>query len=93
MALLLHGVCAARCIRRRGGSNVQDIIAPYQYFSQHTRKLSINEFFSFDKLQVHVCIRGGKLSLVLLSPLEFDTDGFSSEIFQEWLWVYNQVTL
>ena len=49
--------------------NVQDIVAPDQYFTQVPRKLSVQKFFRVAQLQVHVRIGALELALVLHPPL------------------------
>jgi hypothetical protein len=55
--------------------------------------LSIDVFFGFGELKVHVCIGGGEFALILLAPLELDADGFSSEVCEEWFGVDDYVAL
>jgi len=53
-------------------TNVEDVVAPDQHFTQVTSKLTVNELFSVSKLKIHVAVNRHKVTLVFHSPFELD---------------------
>ena len=75
------------------GFDVQHVVTPDQNFPERPRELPLYELLRVLELQVHVSVGRRQLALVLLSPLEADTDVLPRQIGQEGLWVDDELGL
>ena len=77
----------------RRGLDVEDVVAADENLAEEASKLSIDEFLRLVETEVHVGIRRGEDALILLAPLQTDSDGLAGQIRQERLGVDDELGL
>ena len=68
-------------------SEIQNVVAPYQYLTQVSRELPINILLCISQLQIHIRVDRNKISFVFHTPLKFDNDRLPCQVVQERFWV------
>ena len=75
----------------RGCLDVKDVVAADEDLAEEAGKLSVDEFLRLVQTKVHVGIGRGEDALILLTPLQPNTDGLAGQIRQEGLGVDNEL--